>query len=117
MNENKREYIKLQYTVDNQPSETVKIFDVPKDFIPGGKLLIGFRACFPNAGDCQLHFDFERESILFVETNKNGTIVAYSVFDKKEYPNIGEWTVLTLIEEIIDGQLEYDAEDWFAVYE
>ena len=117
MSEDKREYIKLQYTVGNRPSENIKIFDPISNPAPGNKLLLGFRLCFQDDSGYQLYFDFEQESILCVETNRNGTIVGYSIYDKKEYPGIGEWTVLTLIEEIIDGQLDVGTEDWFAVYE
>ena len=117
MSEDKKEYIKLQYTVGDRPSEDIKIFDPLSNPAPGDKLLLGFRICFPDYSECQLYFDFERESILCVETNKRGTIVGYSIYDKKAYPDIAEWTVLTLIEEIIDGQLDAGTDGWFAVYD
>ena len=117
MNEDKKEYIKLQYTVGNRSSENIKIFDPVSNPAPGNKLLLGFRICFHDNSGYQLYFDFERESILCVETNGRGTIVGYSIYDHKEYPDIDKWTVLTLIEEIIDGQLDAGTDGWFAVYD
>lgn len=111
----RKNFILLEYTLGGVSTDNVRIFK-GVGMENGFGRLTGLRFLSDTGAYTDIHFNVDAESILLVNFDENSIITDYCITDYRTNPNITDWTLTDVIENICSGDGFHGA-DWEPLYQ
>ena len=111
----RKNFILLEYTLGGVSTDNVHVFK-GIGMENGFGRLTGLRYVSDMGGYTDIHFNVDAKNILSVNFDENGIITDYHTIGRTTHPDIADWTLTDVIENVCFGDGFHGA-DWEPLYQ